>query len=380
MAGKDPRIWLSPPHMGGEEQKYIKEAFDTNWIAPLGPNVDAFERECAELAGARAALALTSGTAAALLAGRLLDIEPGDVIFASSLTFVASIAPLVQMGAVPVFIDSEPTSWNMSPQALERAFEDAEASGRMPRAVILVDLYGQACDMDSLIPICERRGVPVIEDAAEAVGARYRGRMAGSFGKFAFWSFNGNKIITTSGGGMLMSDDEDAIARARSLSTQAREKAPWYEHKVLGYNFRMSNIVAGVGRAQIKLVPDRVAKRRAIYDRYAEAFADLDGAEMMPEPEWSTSNRWLSVMTIDRARGITPAEVIAALAEDDIESRHVWKPMHLQPVFEGARYFEHDGDVSRDLFERGVCLPSGSSMTERDLDRVIARVRGAFGK
>lgn len=366
------RIYLSPPHMSGEEMKYVKEAFDSNWIAPLGPHVEAFERECAQYAGSKSALALSSGTAAIQLASRLLGVGEGDTFFCSSLTFIASIAPLVQAGARPVLIDSEPESWNISPQALERAFADADRTGRMPKAVVIVDLYGQSCNMGRIVPICERYGVPIIEDAAEAVGSEHMGRKNGSFGRFGFYSFNGNKIITTSGGGMLLSNDAGAIDEARFLSTQARDKAPWYEHTRLGYNFRMSNILAAIGRAQLKVLDDRVARRREIFNTYHDALAGQPGVKFMPEPEWSRANRWLTVMTIDptKSKG-TNMDVIRALEEQNIESRPVWKPMHMQPVFEGVPYYEHDGDVSRTLFERGICLPSGTSMSAHDIARVI---------
>lgn len=367
------RIYLSSPHMGGEELLYVKEAFDTNWVAPLGPHVEAFETECAAYAGVRSALALSSGTAAALLASRLLGLGDGDVFFCSSLTFVASLAPLVQSGAKPVLIDSEPDSWNMSPYALKEAFDDAKRGGVAPKAVMLVNLYGQPCDMDELIPMCLSHGVPVIEDAAESMGSLYRGRTTGSFGRFGFYSFNGNKIITTSGGGMLLSDDEEAIVKARFLSTQARDKVPWYQHSELGYNFRMSNVLAGIGRAQMKLLEKRIEQRRAVYRRYHEALSGKPGVAFMPEPDWSRSNRWLTTMTIDpAAAGTTNMSVIEALEAQNIESRPVWKPMHLQPVFEGTRFYGHRGlDVSGALFKNGLCLPSGSNLTTEDQDRVI---------
>jgi pyridoxal phosphate-dependent aminotransferase EpsN len=359
--------------MGGEEINYVKEAFDTNWVAPLGPHVEGFERECALHAGVRSALALSSGTAAAHLAALQMGIQRGDTFFCSSMTFVASLAPVVQCGATPILIDSEPESWNMSPSALERALADAAASGKMPRLVIAVNLYGQSCDMDKIIQLCSSYGVPILEDAAESLGAAYKGRQTGSFGKFSFYSFNGNKIITTSGGGMLLSDDEEAIAHARRLSTQARDRAPWYQHSELGYNFRMSNVLAGIGRAQLKLLEQRVAARRAVFDRYYQALAGHPGISFMPEPEWSSSNRWLTAMTVDPcASGTTNIRVMEALEAQDIESRPVWKPMHLQPVFKGVRYYPHDtGDVSASLFEDGLCLPSGSNLSPDDQDRVI---------
>lgn len=367
--------------MGGEEIDYVREAFATNWVAPLGPHVDAFERECAAYAGSRAALALSSGTAAALLSSRLLEIKPGDVFFCSSLTFIATLSPIVQAGGVPVLIDSEPASWNMSPDALRRAFSHAEAAGALPKAVVLVNLYGQSCDMDALLPICGRYGVPVIEDAAESLGSLYKGRPTGSFGKFGFYSFNGNKIITTSGGGMLLSDDEEAIEKARFLSTQARDAAPWYQHSQTGYNFRMSNVLAGIGRAQFKLLELRVKQRRAIFDRYRKAFAGQPGVSFMPEPDWSTSNRWLTTATFDPAlTGVTSLEIMQALADANIESRPVWKPMHLQPVFSEAAYYPHSEglDVSASLFDNGLCLPSGSNLTTEDQERTIEIVLAAM--
>jgi pyridoxal phosphate-dependent aminotransferase EpsN len=375
------RIYLSPPHLGGEEILYVKEAFDTNWVAPLGPHVEAFERECAAAAGTKGALALSSGTAAMLLSAQLIGVKPGDVFFCSSLTFIASISPLAQMGASPIFIDSEPESWNMSPRALARAFEDADRAGKTPAAVILVNLYGQPCDMDELLPLCASRGVPVIEDAAESMGSLYKGRPTGSFGRFGFFSFNGNKIITTSGGGMLLSDDDEAIAKARFWSAQSRDKAPWYEHTELGYNFRMSNVIAGIGRAQIKLLDDRVARRRAVFERYARALADLPGVSFMPEPSYARSSRWLTTLTVnpEESGGTTRMDIIDALAAENIEARPVWKPMHLQPIFEGAKYYEHGGDVSRALFENGLCLPSGSSLSVDEQNLVIDTVKKQFG-
>lgn len=354
---------------------FIQEAFDTNWIAPLGPNVDAFERECAAYAGVKSALALSSGTAAALLAGRLMGIKEGDIVFCSSLTFIATIAPLVQIGAAPIFIDAEPESWNMSPSALARALADAEEKGTLPKAVILVNLYGQSCDMDKLLPLCERYGIPVLEDAAESMGARYKGKVSGSFGRFGFYSFNGNKIITTSGGGMLLSDGEEDIEKARFWATQARDKAPWYQHSELGYNFRMSNVLAGIGRGQMKVLQERVLARRAVFDRYKAALDSFPEVCFMPEPDWSYSNRWLTTFTINAAySSATPQDLIAALAAENIEARPVWKPMHLQPVFENAPYYPHEEgkDIAHDLFESGICVPSGSNLTDEEQARVIS--------
>lgn len=375
------RIFLSSPHMGGEEIDFVKEAFESNWIAPLGPHVDAFERECAEFAGVGHALALSSGTAAAALAARLVGLGPGDLFFCSSLTFVASLAPLVQTGATALLVDSENASWNMSPKALARAFEDAEKQGRLPKLVVIVNLYGQSCDMDSLLPLCDKYRVPVLEDAAESMGATYRGRQTGSFGKLAYYSFNGNKIITTSGGGMLLSDDGEMIERARFLSTQARDRAPWYQHSELGYNFRMSNVLAGIGRAQLKLLDRRVRERRAVFARYRRTLGHLPGVTFMPEPEWSASNRWLTAMTVSpEESGTSATEIMEALAERNIESRPVWKPMHLQPVFEGVAYYPHTEteDVSGALFANGLCLPSGSNLAPEDQERVMETVLSLF--
>ena len=373
------RIYLSSPHMGGGEMALIQEAFDTNWIAPLGPHVEAFERECAPVAGMHAGLALSSGTAALVLAARLIGIGQGDVVFCSSLTFIASIAPLVQMGASPVFIDSEPESWNMSSQALKRALEKAQADNRLPKAVILVNLYGQSCNMDQLVPLCREYGVPIIEDAAESMGAFYKGKPSGSFGDYSFFSFNGNKIITTSGGGMLFSNDPAEIDKARFWATQARDVAPWYQHSDLGYNYRMSNVLAAIGRGQLSCLKERVRQRRAVFQRYTEALGDISGLHFMPEPAWSTNTRWLTTLTINpEYLSVNPLQIIDQLAEENIEARPVWKPMHLQPIFEQAPYFPHSegADVSEHLFKRGICLPSGSNLTLSQQDRVIKSLRG----
>lgn len=368
------RIFLSPPHMSGNEQKYIKEAFETNWIAPLGPNVDAFEKELAEYVGSKGAAAVSSGTAAIHLALRLLDIQQGDTVFCSSLTFIASANPILYQGAEPVFIDSEPDTWNMSPLALERAMEAAKKEGKLPKAVIVVNLYGQSAKMDEILAICNHYQVPVVEDAAESLGSTYKGKKSGTFGKFGIYSFNGNKIITTSGGGMLVSDDVEALQRARFLATQARDPAPHYQHSQVGYNYRMSNIVAGIGRAQLEVLDERVKARRAVFDRYVQALGDIEGIQFMPELEGSMSNRWLTTLTIDQqALGVTPMDIINALAEENIEARPVWKPLHLQPVFNGVTYYPHQEDwsVSDELFANGICLPSGSSMTVEEQNRVI---------
>lgn len=375
-----PPILLSTPHMGETELHYVEEAFRTNWIAPLGPNVDAFERELADLVGAGHAAAVSSGTAALHLAVRILGVKPGDRVFCSTLTFAASANPIVYEGGEPVFIDSEPGSWNMSPQALERAFDAAVAEGWLPKAVIVVNLYGQSADMDALNAICDRHGVPVIEDAAESLGARYKGRPSGIFGRMGVYSFNGNKIITTSGGGMLLSEDEDLIKQARFLATQARDPAPHYQHSQIGFNYRMSNILAGVGRGQLQVLEQRVEARRAVYDAYREGLADIEGLEWQPEPDWSYSNRWLSALTIDpEVTGFMASEVIRRLADEMIEARPVWKPMHLQPVFAHCRHFAHGNEpVSDRIFERGICMPSGSNMSPGEIARVVDAMRGVF--
>lgn len=372
------RILLSSPHMSGNEQKYINEAFETNWIAPLGPNVNAFEEELATYAGTAGAAATSSGTAAIHLALELLGVEQGDTVFCSSLTFVASANPILYTGAEPVFIDSEEETWNMSPVALARAFEEAQAARKLPKAVIVVNLYGQSAKMDELMAICDRYEIPVIEDAAESLGSLYKGKKSGSFGSFGIYSFNGNKIITTSGGGMLVSDDVEALAQSRFLATQARDAAPHYQHSTLGYNYRMSNILAGVGRAQLEVLDDRVEARRAVFERYVNALGEIDGVEFMPELEGTYSNRWLTAMTLDPKKiRVTPYEMMDVLAADNIEARPVWKPLHLQPLFENCRFYPHTEKdvVSERLFEKGICLPSGSNMTVEEQDRVIALVK-----
>jgi dTDP-4-amino-4,6-dideoxygalactose transaminase len=373
----DRQILLSTPHLGDAEQDFVQQAFRTNWIAPLGPNVDAFERELADYVGVRYAAAVSSGTAAIHLALLLLGVTTGDTVFCSSLTFSASANPIVYQGAQPVFIDSDEDSWNMSPAALERALKAAQHIGRMPKAVIIVSLYGQSADMDPLVELCERYGVPVIEDAAESLGARYKGRASGTFGKMGIYSFNGNKIITTSGGGMLVSDDRELIERAKFLATQARDPAPHYQHSVIGYNYRMSNILAGVGRGQLGVLEERVQARRQIFDHYKSALAGIEGLDWMPEPDWSYSTHWLTVCTVNPdVTGVTSAELIQKLDAEMIEARPVWKPMHLQPVFKDCEYFTGDNkSVSDRLFAHGICLPSGSNMSIADVERIISVIR-----
>jgi dTDP-4-amino-4,6-dideoxygalactose transaminase len=376
----DRQILLSTPHLGDAEQGFVHQAFATNWIAPLGPNVDAFEQELAEHVGASHATAVSSGTAAIHLALLLLEVGAGDTVFCSTLTFAASANPIVYVGATPVFIDSDEVSWNMAPAALARALAAAAEAGKLPKAVIVVNLYGQSADMDPLLALCQQYGVPIIEDAAESLGARYKGRASGTFGKLGIYSFNGNKIITTSGGGMLLSEDPALMARAKFLATQARDPAPHYQHSVIGYNYRMSNILAGVGRGQLGVLSERVAARRAVFETYRTALADIAALHWMPEPEWSFSTHWLSVCTLDPARsGVTVSELIKLLADELVEARPVWKPMHLQPVFADCAYYT-DGvsSVSDRLFEQGICLPSGSNMAPGDIEHVIAVIRKAL--
>ena len=373
--GIDEQILLSTPHMGESERDFVEEAFRTNWIAPLGPNVNAFEAELAKKVGVKHAVALSSGTAAIHLALVLLDVGPGDSVFCSSLTFAASVNPIMYQGAEPVLIDSEPESWNMSPAALERALEDSRRKGRLPKAVIVVNLYGQSADMDPLVALCDRFSVPVVEDAAESLGAKYRGKASGTFGRIGIYSFNGNKIITTSGGGMLVTEKKEFAERARFLATQARDPAPHYQHSTVGYNYRMSNILAGVGRGQLKVLDQRVESRRAVYDRYREAFDGVEWIELMPEPEWSYSTHWISACTIAPHAKLTAAAVIERLSAEFIEARPVWKPMHLQPVFAHCGYFPHGNEsVSERLFDCGICLPSGSNMSVDQIDRVAETV------
>lgn len=368
------RIYLSPPHMGESEQRYVLEAFESNWIAPLGPQVDAFERELAEFIEGEGAIALSSGTAAIHLALRLVGVGPGDHVFCSTLTFVATANPVLYQGAEPIFIDSEPESWNMSPDSLKRAFEEAVRRGRLPKAVIIVNLYGQSADMDPILDICEGYGVPVIEDAAESLGATYKGRSSGTIGKFGVFSFNGNKIITTSSGGMLVSNDTEALEKARFWATQSRDPARHYQHSEIGYNYRLSNVLAGIGRGQLRVLGDRIKARRSVFERYFEALAGFEGVEFMPEAAYGRSTRWLSAMLVDPVRtGVTASELVDGLAKENIEARPVWKPLHLQPLFKESKYYPHkpDESVANVLFANGVCLPSGSNLKEEDQERVI---------
>lgn len=376
------KIYLSSPHMGGNELKYIHEAFDTNWIAPLGPNVDGFEKDLSGYTGAKAASVLSSGTAAIHLALILLGVKPGDKVLVSSFTFSASVNPVIYMGATPVFIDSEPDTWNMSPEWLEKAVTDSISKGKTPKAIVPVHLYGMPAKMDEILDIANRYKIPVIEDAAEALGSAYKKKALGTLGKMGVLSFNGNKIITTSGGGALISNDEKLIERSRFLATQARDDAPHYQHSEIGYNYRMSNIVAGIGRGQMEVLNDRVAAHRSNYDRYKNYFDGLLSRgfhlEFQPEPAGCFSNRWLTCIVVDplKNKGITRETIRLALQDENIESRPLWKPMHLQPVFKGAPYYGNG--FSEKLFDNGLCLPSGSNLTDGDFDRIFAVLNKVF--
>ena len=360
--------------MGGDELLLVEDAFATNWIAPLGPHVDEFEKELAAIAGVAHAAALSSGTAAIHLALRLLGMQPGDEVVCSALTFSASANPILYEYGRPVFIDSDVETWNMDPELLREELKACAARGRLPRAAVVVDLYGQCAEYDRILDVCGEYNVPVIEDAAEALGASYNGRPAGSFGKLGVFSFNGNKIITASGGGMLVSDDGALIARARFLATQARDPAPHYQHSAVGYNYRLSNVLAAVGRGQLRVLNERVESRRQNWARYRAALCGVPGLGWMPHTEDSGSNRWLTCITIDpKVFGATREEVRLALEAEQIESRPVWKPLHLQPVFAGCRI--RGGPVAEAIFEKGLCLPSGSTLSESDIDRIAAIVR-----
>lgn len=373
------RIYLSPPHVSDEERRLLLEAFDSNWIAPMGPHVDAFEREFSEIVGVPYSAALSSGTAALHLGLLLVGVGPGDEVITSSLTFAATANAIVYRGAKPVFIDSSRETWTMDPNLLEAELKACAARGRLPKAVLVVDLYGQCADYEPISALCDAYGVPLIEDAAEALGSTYRGRPAGCFGTIAAFSFNGNKIITTSGGGMLVSHRSDWVERARYLSTQARDQAPHYQHSEVGYNYRMSNLLAAVGRGQLRNLPDRVSKRRANNAYYRNALEDAPGIQFMPEAEYGRSNNWLTSITIDPASfGASREDVRKQLEAQSIESRPVWKPLHLQPAFSGCR--TRGGGVSQDLFERGLCLPSGSTLTETQLAHVADVLLGTASR
>ncbi|WP_161879557.1 DegT/DnrJ/EryC1/StrS family aminotransferase [Alkalibacterium sp. MB6] len=369
------KIWLSSPHMSDEgyEMQYVQEAFDTNWVAPLGPNVNEFEKEVAAKVGSKHGAALLSGTAAIHLALKAVGVGEGDIVLCQSLTFSASANPIIYQNATPVFIDSDYETWNMCPKALEAAFDKY---GDKIKAVLVVHLYGFSADMDKIMEICNKYNVPVIEDAAESLGAYYKGKHTGSFGEFGVISFNGNKIITTSGGGMLVSNDEEKIKKVRFWSTQSRDAARHYQHSELGFNYRMSNVVAGIGRGQLKVLDQRVAKKKYIFEFYKRELGSIEGVEFMPINDWNEPNYWLSVMTLKG--DVRPIDVMEALEKENIESRPVWKPMHMQPVF--AEYDYVGGDVSEKLFENGVCLPSDTKITDEDLGRICSIIKGLWSE
>ncbi len=369
------KIWLASPHMSDEgyEMEYIQEAFDSNWIAPMGTNVNSFEQEVAKRVGTKYAAAAISGTAAIHLALIACGVGEGDIVICPSLTFSASANPIVYQNGTPVFVDSDESSWNMDPKALEEALE--KYKGRV-KAVIVVHLYGMAADMDPIMEICSRYGVPVIEDAAESLGANYKGRHTGTFGDFGIFSFNGNKIITTSGGGMLVSENEEAIKKARFWSTQSRDDAPHYQHSELGFNYRMSNVLAGIGRGQLKVLDQRVAKKKYIYDYYKRELKDLEGLSFMPNNDWNEPNFWLT--SIQLTGPVSPKELMLKLEENNIESRPVWKPMHLQPFFAHCDFI--GSGVCEKIFNRGVCLPSDTKMTDQDLNRVCSLIKELWTK
>lgn len=368
------KIWLSPPHMSGEEINFVNEAFASNWIAPLGPHVDAFEQEMCHYLQAGHAAALSSGTAAVHLALILLGVKAGDEVICQSMTFSGSANPIVYQQALPVFVDSERDTWNMDPELLYSAIEDRIKKGKKPKAVILVHLYGQPAQIDAIQQVCDTFSIPLIEDAAEALGSCYRGRKAGTFGAFSILSFNGNKIITTSGGGMLLSDQADSIQKARHLATQARDDAPHYEHSSIGYNYRMSNLLAAVGRGQLKVIDKRVDKKRELFGAYRERLADTGAFQFQPEAAETLSNKWLTTIVIDSdIAGTDREQVRLALRKENIDARPLWKPMHLQPVFRNSPRYTNG--ISEELFDRGLCLPSGTTLASGDLDRICEIVR-----
>lgn len=369
------RIFLSPPHLTGEELTYLREAVASGWIAPLGPQVDAFEAALAGEAGTAHAVALSSGTAALHLALQLVGVGPGDEVLVSALTFVASVNPIRYLGATPAFVDSERVSWNLDPDLLRDELARRARSGRLPAAVVVVHLYGQCADLDPILAACAEHGVPVVEDAAEALGSTYRGRPPGGRGRAGVFSFNGNKILTTSGGGALVTDDPDLAAHARKLATQARDPAPHYEHSEVGYNYRMSNLLAAVGRAQLRALEDRVRARRAVYTRYVDGLGDLPGLSFQPEAPWGSHTRWLTCVLLDEEFGADPGTLRLALEDRNIEARPLWKPMHLQPLYRACEVIG-GGEVAADLYRRGLCLPSGSSLGPAEQDRVVEAIRG----
>lgn len=372
------RIFLSPPHMSGRERELVGEVFDSNFIAPAGPMIGRFEADFCAISGHAAAAALSSGTGAMDIALRLLDVGPGDDVWVADLTFIGGVAPILYRGANPVFVDVSPDTWTLDTDLLAEKLAEADRQGRLPKAVIPVDLYGQPCDLDTIVSLCDRYALPVVVDSAEAMGSRYRDRHAGKGARLAVYSFNGNKIITTSGGGMLASDDEELIVRAKYLSQQARQPVPHYEHTETGYNYRMPSLCAAVGVGQLEVLEERVARRREIFDTYAAAFSDIPGVSMMPEAPGARANRWLTVLTLDPSLRVLPADICAAGEAQNIECRPVWMPMHRQPVFSSAEAVTTG--VADGLFRTGLCLPSGTAMTEEHIARVIGLVTGALGR
>ncbi len=376
------KVYLSSPHMGGNELNYIQEAFDANWIAPLGPNVNGFEKDLENYLGEEMYVAaLSTGTSALHLALIMLGVQAGDEVICQSMTFSASANPITYQGATPVFVDSETDTWNMCPVMLENAIKDRIAKGRKPKAIIPVHLYGMPAKMDEIMAVANRYEIPVIEDAAEALGSKYKGRKAGTFGVMAALSFNGNKIITTSGGGALVSSSKAHIEKARFLATQARDAAPHYQHSHIGYNYRMSNICAGIGRGQMEVLDERVSQRRAVYQMYVDKLSSVPGISFLPEPEGHYSNRWLTTILVDPSMspgGITREDIRLALEKDNIESRPLWKPMHMQPIFETYPYY--GSGISEKLFEQGLCLPSGSNLTDEEKERIFGNLSKLFFK
>ena len=366
------KIWLSSPHMSDEgyEMEYIQEAFASNWIAPLGANVDGFERELAAKVGAKHAVALSSGTAAIHMALKAVGVGKGDIVFCQDLTFAATVNPVIYQNATPVFIDSDLQTWNMDPAALEAAFKKYPEV----KAVIVVHLYGLSADLDPILALCKKYNVPLIEDAAESLGTTYKGKHTGTFGDYGIFSFNGNKIITTSGGGMLVSNNEERIQKVRFWATQARDRARHYQHSEIGYNYRMSNVLAGIGRGQLKVLDERIEKKRYIYEFYKRELSNLDGVEMMPINEWNEPNCWLSCITLSGK--VRPLDIIELLEKENIESRPIWKPMHMQPVF--ADYDFIGEGVSEQIYVNGVCLPSDTKMTDEDLYRVCDVIKSLW--
>lgn len=368
------RIYLSPPHIGELEARYVQGAFDSNWIAPLGPDVDSFEQEFSNLVGTSHSVALNSGTAALHLALRVSGVSRGDEVLVSTFTFCGSVNPILYLSARPVFIDSERRSWNMDAAVLEEVLAVRARRGRLPKAVVVVHVYGQCADLDPIVTACDRYGITLIEDAAEALGGTYKGKAAGTFGKAGIFSFNGNKIITTSGGGMLVTKEKILADRVRKLASQARDPAPHYEHSEVGYNYRLSNVLAAIGRGQMRMLEGRVEARRRNFVSYQNTLGQLPGIEFMPEADWGRHTRWLTTLTIDPEIFGADREIVRlALERQNIEARPLWKPMHLQPVY--SRFDHLGGDVAVDLFTRGLCLPSGSNLTTADLERVITVVR-----